>query len=72
MDLDGVVDRNDADFRDNTVLEIGDIEERDKEKLSILDKMNDFKEQIEHRDNKKEKSQNLGDQFREEGLRGAL
>lgn len=72
MDLDGVVDRNDADFRDNTVLEIGDLNEKDRNKNSIIEKINEYKERIEHGDNKKEKSQNLESQLREEGVRGAL
>ena len=75
MDLDGVIDRYDADFRDNQVQEIGDLNEKDRNKNSILEKINEYneyKEQIEHRDNKKEKSQNLESQLREEGVRGAL
>ena len=72
MDLDGVVDRNDADFRDNTVLEIGDLNEKDRNKNSIIERINEYKERIEHGDNKKEKSQNLESQLREEGVRGAL
>ena len=41
MDLDGVIDRNDADFRDSKVQEIGDFER--KEKTSIMDKLKEYK-----------------------------
>lgn len=41
MDLDGVIDRNDADFRDSKVQEIGDFEK--KEKTSIMDKLKEYK-----------------------------
>ncbi|SPY59303.1 Uncharacterized conserved protein [Peptoniphilus harei] len=40
MDLDGIIDRNDADFRDSKVQEIGDFEM--KEKTSIMDKLKDI------------------------------
>lgn len=41
MDLDGIIDRNDADFRDSKVQEIGDFER--KEKASIMDKLKEYK-----------------------------
>lgn len=41
MDLDGIIDRNDADFRDSKVQEIGDFER--KEKTSIMDKLKEYK-----------------------------
>lgn len=41
MDLDGIIDRNDADFRDSKVQEIGDFES--KEKTSIMDKLKEYK-----------------------------
>ena len=40
--------------------------------LAPGEKINEYKERIEHGDNKKEKSQNLESQLREEGVRGAL
>lgn len=42
MDLDGIIDRNDADFRDSKVQEIGDFER--KEKTSIMDKLKEYRE----------------------------
>lgn len=44
MDLDGVEDRYDADFRDNKVQEIGDFEKI--EKTSIMDKLQGYKENL--------------------------
>lgn len=41
MDLDGIIDRNDADFRDSKVQEIGDFAR--KEKTSIMDKLKEYK-----------------------------
>nr|WP_229771264.1 SNF2-related protein [Anaerococcus porci] len=52
MDLDGVIDRNDADFRDNKVQEIGDFEK--KEKTSIMDKLQGYKENLVINNNIKE------------------
>ena len=48
MDLDGVADRYDADFRDSTVQNIGDLYKR--EKSSVIDRLGYFKEKIEKRD----------------------
>lgn len=72
MDLDGVIDRYDADFRDNQVKEIGDLDKRDKAKESILGKINGFKEQIENGRNGKEKSQDLSSRYKEDVIRGVL
>lgn len=47
MDLDGVADRYDADFRDSTVQNIGDLYKR--EKSSVIDRLGYFKEKIEKR-----------------------
>ena len=44
MDLDGVADRYDADFRDSKVQSIGDLNKRDRN--SVVDKLNGYKEQI--------------------------
>lgn len=44
MDLDGVADRYDADFRDSKVQEIGDFDK--KEKSSVMDKLSYFKEKV--------------------------
>ncbi|SPY59313.1 Uncharacterized conserved protein [Peptoniphilus harei] len=44
MDLDGIIDRNDADFRDSKVQEIGDFEM--KEKTSIMDKLKGYRENL--------------------------
>ena len=48
MDLDGVADRYDADFRDSMVQNIGDLYKR--EKSSVIDRLGYFKEKIEKRD----------------------
>ena len=48
MDLDGVADRYDADFRDSTVQNIGDLDKR--ENRSVMDRLGYFKEKIEKRD----------------------
>ena len=47
MDLDGVADRYDADFRDSMVQNIGDFDK--KEKASVMDRLGYFKEKIEKR-----------------------
>lgn len=47
MDLDGVADRYDADFRDSTVQNVGDFDK--KEKASVMDRLGYFKEKIEKR-----------------------
>ncbi|KGF08278.1 conjugal transfer protein [Tissierellia bacterium S7-1-4] len=52
MDLDGVIDRNDADFRDSKVQEIGDFER--KEKTSIMDKLKEYKGNLVVNNNIKE------------------
>lgn len=55
MDLDGVVDRYDADFRDSNVQNVGDFDKR--EKSSVIGRLNEYKEQInqmEKRENKAE------------------
>ena len=44
MDLDGVADRYDADFRDSKVQSIGDLDRR--ERNSVVEKLNGYKEQI--------------------------
>lgn len=45
MDLDGVADRYDADFRDSKVQSFGDLDKR--EKASIMDRLGYFKEKVE-------------------------
>ncbi|WP_236564329.1 helicase-related protein [Streptococcus halichoeri] len=45
MDLDGVEDRYDADFRDSKVQSFGDLDKR--EKTSVMDRLGYFKEKIE-------------------------
>lgn len=45
MDLDGVADRYDADFRDSKVQSFGDLDKR--EKTSVMDRLGYFKEKIE-------------------------
>lgn len=52
MDLDGIIDRNDADFRDSKVQEIGDFER--KEKTSIMDKLKGYRENLAVNNNIKE------------------
>lgn len=52
MDLDGVEDRYDADFRDNKVQEIGDFEKI--EKTSIMDKLKEYKGNLAVNNNIKE------------------
>ena len=44
MDLDGVADRYDADFRDSKVQSIGDLDK--KEKSSVMDRLDYFKEKV--------------------------
>ena len=45
MDLDGVADRYDADFRDSKVQSFGDLDKR--EKTSVMDRLGYFKEKVE-------------------------
>lgn len=52
MDLDGVADRYDADFRDSKVQSIGDLDKR--EKSSVMDRLSYFKEKVERGDLKEE------------------
>lgn len=52
MDLDGIIDRNDADFRDSKLQEIGDFER--KEKTSIMDKLKEYKGNLVVNNNIKE------------------
>lgn len=52
MDLDGVEDRYDADFRDSKVQSIGDLDK--KEKSSVMHRLNYFKEKVEKGDFKEE------------------
>lgn len=52
MDLDGIIDRNDADFRDSKVQEIGDFER--KEKTSIMDRLKEYKGNLAVNNNIKE------------------
>ncbi|HFH8836838.1 TPA: helicase-related protein [Streptococcus agalactiae] len=52
MDLDGVADRYDADFRDSKVQSIGDLDKR--EKSSVMDRLSYFKEKVERGDFKEE------------------
>lgn len=44
MDLDGVADRYDADFRDSKVQNIGDLDKR--EKTSVMDKLKGYQEKV--------------------------
>ena len=59
MDLDGVIDRYDADFRDSNVQNIGDFDK--KEKSSVIGRLNGYKEQI----NQTEKRENKAECFKE-------
>ncbi len=59
MDLDGVIDRYDADFRDSNVQNIGDFDK--KEKSSVIGRLNEYKEQI----NQTEKRENKAECFKE-------
>lgn len=59
MDLDGVIDRYDADFRDSNVQNIGDFDKR--EKRSVVGRLNEYKEQI----NQTEKRENKAECFEE-------
>nr|WP_108830662.1 SNF2-related protein [Peptoniphilus coli] len=52
MDLDGIIDRNDADFRDSKVQEIGDFER--KKQNSIMDKLKEYKGNLSVNNNIKE------------------
>ena len=44
MDLDGVADRYDADFRDSKVQDIGDLDK--KERTSVMDKLKGYQEKV--------------------------
>ena len=44
MDLDGVADRYDADFRDSKVQNIGDLDKR--ERTSVMDKLKGYQEKV--------------------------
>ena len=59
MDLDGVIDRYDADFRDSNVQNVGDFDK--KEKSSVIGRLNEYKEQI----NQTEKRENKAECFEE-------
>lgn len=59
MDLDGVIDRYDADFRDSNVQNVGDFDKR--EKRSVVGRLNEYKEQI----NQTEKRENKAECFEE-------
>ncbi|WP_408611230.1 helicase-related protein [Johnsonella ignava] len=59
MDLDGVIDRYDADFRDSNVQNVGDFDK--KEKSSVMGRLNGYKEQI----NQTEKRENKAECFEE-------
>ena len=59
MDLDGVIDRYDADFRDSNVQNVGDFDK--KEKSSVIGRLNEYKEQI----NQTEKRENNAECFEE-------
>ncbi|KYM37606.1 helicase [Fusobacterium necrophorum subsp. funduliforme] len=59
MDLDGVIDRYDADFRDSNVQNVGDFDKR--EKSSVVGRLNEYKEQI----NQTEKRENKAECFEE-------
>ena len=53
MDLDGVIDRYDADFRDSKVQSIGDLDKR--ERTSVLEKLKGYKDKAEQIENKEAK-----------------
>lgn len=53
MDLDGVIDRYDADFRDSKVQSIGDLDKR--ERTSVLEKLKGYKDKAEQVENKEAK-----------------
>ncbi|SHE49595.1 Adenine-specific DNA methylase, N12 class [Tissierella praeacuta DSM 18095] len=53
MDLDGVIDRYDADFRDSKVQSIGDLDKR--ERTSVLEKLKEYKDKAEQVENKEAK-----------------
>ena len=58
MDLDGVIDRYDADFRDSKVQSIGDMGKKEKsgtkeEKNSVLEKLNYFKDKVNNENSNK-------------------
>ena len=53
MDLDGVIDRYDADFRDSKVQGIGDLDKR--ERTSVLEKLKGYKDKAEQVENKEAK-----------------
>ena len=59
MDLDGVADRYDADFRDSNIQNIGDFDKN--KKSSVIGRLNEYKEQI----NQKEKRENKAECFEE-------
>ena len=59
MDLDGVADRYDADFRDSNIQNIGDFDKN--KKSSVIGRLNEYKEQI----NQKEKRENKAKCFEE-------
>ena len=59
MDLDGVADRYDADFRDSNIQNIGDFDKN--KKSSVIGRLNEYKEQI----NQKEKRENKVECFEE-------
>ena len=59
MDLDGVADRYDADFRDSNIQNIGDFDKN--KKSSVIGRLKEFKEQI----NQKEKRENKAECFEE-------
>ena len=52
MDLDGVADRYDADFRDSKVQSIGDLDKR--EKSSVIEKLKEYKTMVEQPESKEE------------------
>ena len=53
MDLDGVIDRYDVDFRDSKVQSIGDLDKR--ERTSVLEKLKGYKDKAEQVENKEAK-----------------
>ncbi|AGU83743.1 helicase [Streptococcus anginosus C238] len=59
MDLDGVADRYDADFRDSNIQNIGDFDKN--KKSSVIGRLNEYKEQI----NQTEKRGNKAECFEE-------
>ena len=59
VDLDGVADRYDADFRDSNIQNIGDFDKN--KKSSVIGRLNGYKEQI----NQKEKRENKAEYFEE-------